>query len=537
MERNSIENVMFGPSLDTEVSKECLGRQLFEAFREYAKNDSPAFIDASNGIVKKYSETLDLSLKIAQYLSDKKFKPGDILSVCSENHVNFFAPIFAAFFQGLCVAPINNTYSIGELIHVIKLSKPNIIFCSKSTFSKLVTLQRRKFPFLRAIVVTDEIELTLKNESNNCATFKPVNVNLHDNAILLFSSGTTGLPKAVMLTHENVNIRNAQAKHKDVMSPYRTRALSVSPFFHAMGLFYAISFTLAKQPLIFLQKFNEKDYLRTVEKYKITFLHVVPPLMVFLAKNSLVEKYDLSSVQEISCGAAPLGKEVEEMVRRRFNVECVRQAYGMTETTLATLAMPVNALHPSRVGSVGRVMAEMQCIVRDPETGAWLGPNAIGELCFKGANVMKGYYGDPLATNEVFTEDGWLKTGDLGYYDPEEFFYIVDRLKELIKYKGFQVPPTELEAILLSHPKVKEAAVVGLPDEVAGELPLAFVVKQENVSVTESELKAFVARQVSTAKILRGGVKFISTIPKNPNGKILRRVLRDSLRKFEKSKL
>lgn len=172
----------------------------------------------------------------------------------------------------------------------------------------------------------------------------------------------------------------------------------------------------------------------------------------------------------------------------------------------------------------------------DPDTGRTLGPNQRGELCFKGDCIMKGYIGDVKSTQSSII-DGWLHTGDIGYYDEDFEFFIVDRIKELIKYKGFQVPPAEIEAILLTNPKVKDAAVIGKPDEEAGELPMAFIVSQPNAQLNEQEIIDFVAQRASPAKRLRGGVTFIDEIPKNPSGKILRRLLRDSLKNKVKSKI
>jgi 4-coumarate--CoA ligase len=226
---------------------------------------------------------------------------------------------------------------------------------------------------------------------------------------------------------------------------------------------------------------------------------------------------------------------MELFLRRslRLKIKSVRQAYGLTETTIGVVGMPLGC---EKFGSSGKVLPYMLCKIRNPDTGESLGPNQIGELCFKGPVVMKGYYDNEQATRESFTSDGWLLTGDLAYYDDEEYFYVVDRLKELIKYKGFQVAPAELEALLLTNPKIRDAAVVGVPDEDAGELPLAFVVTDSGVVLTEVEVKQFIEGRVSSPKRLRGGVIFTTAIPKNPSGKILRRELRQLLRK-NKSKL
>lgn len=217
---------------------------------------------------------------------------------------------------------------------------------------------------------------------------------------------------------------------------------------------------------------------------------MVPPLMVFLAKNAIVDKYDLSSVKVIWCGAAPLSKELEDSVSHRLNIPIIRQGYGMTEGTLA-LTGQTDENH--KTGSVGIVRAGLLCRIVDVETGRNLPAHEKGELLFKGSVIMKGYIGDTVSTKNTIDSDGWLHTGDIGYYDETGELFIVDRLKELIKYKGFQVPPAEIEGILLQNTKIRDAGVIGVPDDDAGELPLAFVVPQEQVTLTEQEVIDFVA--------------------------------------------
>lgn len=257
---------------------------------------------------------------------------------------------------------------------------------------------------------------------------------------------------------------------------------------------------------------------------------VVPPIMVLLSKTPLLDKYDISSVKYAISSAAPLSKETVDAVRRRIPNLTVRQVYGMSEA--GTFCVQTDS--HCKPGSVGSLRTGVYGRVVDTETGVVLGPNAAGELVFKSAGIMKGYVGDSDATKASFDQDGWFHTGDVGYYDNDGEFFIVDRLKELIKYNAFQVPPAELEALILTHPNVKDVGVIGVPDESVGELPMAFVVKQGDCS--EKDIVDFVAARTSSAKRLRGGVKFIAEIPKNPAGKILRRVLRDLI-KTKKSKL
>lgn len=252
--------------------------------------------------------------------------------------------------------------------------------------------------------------------------------------------------------------------------------------------------------------------------------------MVLLAKSSILEQYDMSSLQYATSSAAPLSKKTTDAVRKRIPQLKVRQIYGMSET--GTLLSQNDSYCKS--GSVGVVRPGVSGRVINTETGETLGPNEPGELVFKGDCIMKGYAGNIDATASSYDNDGWFHTGDVGYFDDDGEWFIVDRLKELIKYKGFQVPPAELEALILTHPNVKDVGVIGVPDESVGELPMAFVVKLGDC--TEKDIYDFVAERTSAAKWLRGGVTFVDEIPKNPTGKILRRVLRDWI-KQRKSKL
>ena len=304
------------------------------------------------------------------------------------------------------------------------------------------------------------------------------------------------------------------------------------PFYHVFGFMLSLNSCLNKVPMVVLPRFEPDLFLRTIQNHRITMASLVPPLVVFLAKSPLTQGYDLSSLHALLCGAAPLSREIEELVQSRLpNVQTVRTGYGMSETSLGVISRMND-----KVGSVGKVHKTTYVKVVDLETGCALGPNQTGEICVKGPLVMKGYLHNDRATGEIIDADGWLHTGDVGYYDEEQDFFIVDRIKDLIKYKGFQVPPAELEDVLLSHRQVRDCAVIGVPDEMAGELPAAFVVLQAGESVTANEIERYVASKLSPQKQLRGGVFFVDEIPKTGSGKILRRQLRDALLK-RKAKL
>lgn len=429
------------------------------------------------------------------------------------------------------------------------ISKPKFVFVS-SLISRNVVPALQKLAYVKRILLFDEenfsqskvttLRAFVKNHekgSFDVEKFLEKPVAPTTTALIFMSSGTTGLPKGVELSHRNL-IAVVTINHeripivKEIFGISRT--LSIAPWFHAMGFFsQLLAITSMEFSLVYLWKFEPELYLKSIEKYKVLTISVPPPLVVFLAKTPLFNKYDLSSLKVLMSGAAPLSQETEDQVKARFNGDLiVLQGYGQTEATLGVL---YGQFGVSKPGSVGQPIKGIYAKVID-ENGNSLGKNKTGELCFKGALIMKGYLGNDKATKEVIDKDGWLHSGDLGYFDEDSQFYIVDRLKELIKFKGFQVAPAELEALLLTHQKIKDCGVIGIPDEMAGELPMAFVVKQPNEILSEREVKEFVEKNASNAKWLRGGVKFIEDIPKNPSGKILRRELRD-LYKSMKAKL
>jgi acyl-CoA synthetase (AMP-forming)/AMP-acid ligase II len=358
-----------------------------------------------------------------------------------------------------------------------------------------------------------------------------------DLVTLPYSSGTTGLPKGVMLTHRNLVANVAQCRPLFDLHEGDERVIAVLPFFHIYGLTVLMNQGLAWGcSVVTLPRFDLEQFLRTIADQRVTRAYVAPPILVAMAKHPLVDSFDLSSLRTITSGAAPLDESLAHAVETRLRRGApdgvvVAQGYGMTElspvshTTPETGHEPPGA-GPTPKGSVGYAIPNTECRLVDPATGTDAAPGERGELWVRGPQVMAGYLNNPQATADTLDAEGWLHTGDVAVVDDEGRYTVVDRVKELIKYKGYQVAPAELEAVLLGHPEIADAAVIGVQDADSGEeLPKAFVVRTPGSSIGAADVQAFVAERVAPHKKIRL-VEFIEAVPKSAAGKILRKDLK-----------
>jgi 4-coumarate--CoA ligase len=483
--------------------------------------DKLAFIDGSSGRTLTYGALAHAIRAFAGGLKARGVGPGTTWALMAPN-----LPEYAVVFHGLAhagatVTTLNPTYGPSEIAFQLK----------DAGASAIVTVQ----PFLdvaRAAAEEagiDEVFLIGDGDAPPVTGLfgeplvDPVAVTPADDVVALpYSSGTTGFPKGVMLTHRNLVANLAQIQgHMDLGED--DVCFAVLPFFHIYGMTVLMNYTLAVGcTVVCVPRFDLPQMLGLVQEHRITRLYLVPPIVLALAKHPIVDQYDLSSVKEIFSGAAPLSGELAEAAANRLGCE-VGQGYGMTELSPVSHAV---RLGDYKAGSVGTLLPNTEARLVDSETGEDVGPGARGELWVRGPQVMKGYLNNAEATAATIDADGWLHTGDVAEVDEDGHFAIVDRLKELIKYKGFQVPPAELEALLINHPGVADVAVIGIPDDEAGELPKAFVVRASGSDLTAEAVQAYVKDHVATYKQIRL-VEFIDAIPKSASGKILRRELRD----------
>jgi acyl-CoA synthetase (AMP-forming)/AMP-acid ligase II len=350
-----------------------------------------------------------------------------------------------------------------------------------------------------------------------------VSVDPSDVAVLPYSSGTTGLMKGVMLTHRNL-VANIEQAWSSMPIGQDDVLVGLMPFFHIYGQTVVLNLGLAKgATIVTMPRFDLDGLLEIVEGNGVTWLHVAPPVILALATAPQVEGRDFSKLKLVISGAAPLDAELAGRAEARIGAP-IRQGYGMTELSPVSHKSRLARVDETPPGSVGALIPNTEARLVDPETGEDVAEGEQGEIWVRGPQVMRGYLNNDQATAETLTEDGWLRTGDIGRIDENGFFYVVDRLKELIKYKGYQVPPAELEAVLVSHPKVKDAGVIPFETEEGEEAPMACVVVDGEVEA--EELLDYVADRVAPYKKLRR-IEFVDEVPKSASGKILRRVLRE----------
>ena len=485
--------------------------------------DKPALIDGPSGRVVTYGQLWDQVRRLAGGLRTRGFGPGDTLALLAPN-----IPEYAVVFHGVAMAggsitTINPTYNAKEMAHQIRDAKPSLMV-TVGMFLETAQEASRDTGVEGVFVLggTDAEGAHDATELFGEPLDAQVPVDADDVVALPYSSGTTGLSKGVMLTHRNLVANIAQTIESGELTDDES-FVAVLPFFHIYGMQVLMNSGLrVGATVITMPRFDLETYLRLNAEHHCTRAYVAPPIVVALAKHPMVDDYDLSAMSYIMSGAAPLSADTGEQAAKRLKCEVV-QGYGMTEMSPVSHQTVPGDYRP---GSVGVTSPNTECMIVDPGTGESLDVDGEGELWVRGPQVMKGYLGRPEDSDATKDKDGWLHTGDIARVDEHGHVYIVDRLKELIKYKGFQVPPAELEAVLLSHDEIADAAVVGLPDEEAGEIPVGFVVLAPGSSLGAEDVKTYVAGEVATYKRL-GQVTIVEEIPKSASGKILRRLLRD----------
>jgi acyl-CoA synthetase (AMP-forming)/AMP-acid ligase II len=491
----------------------------------HERGSKRALVEAGTGRELSYEQLAAAVWEAGAWLTARGVRPGDVLALCAPNSIEFAVTTYAASSAGAILTTVNPIATGEEIVHQLRQTRARWVVTTPGLFAPKLEAAALASGIAGTFVIGADTEVTPGAQrfevlgAGGKAEAPRSDVIPSDVAFLPSSSGTTGLPKSVVLTHRNLvaglqQILLAQPVTEDDV------LIAPLPLFHILGFQAALNLPLSQgATVVLLPRFELRAFLRAVQDYGVTRASVVPPIVLALVNSELTGDYDLSSLRMLTSGGAPLGAGLARACAQRIGCR-VTQGYGLTELAGATHLPPDDG--PDRPDSIGPALPGVECRVVDPETEADLGPGEPGELLVRSASAMLGYLNDPEATAAAIDDCGWVRTGDIVTFDADGWFRVTDRIKELIKYKGYQVAPAELEEILLAHPAVADCAVVRSPDASAGEVPKAFVVLQAPASA--EELTTWVAERVAPYKRVRR-VEFTDQIPKSPSGKILRRQL------------
>ena len=508
------------PLPDVEIPNVTITAHVLRKAAELA--DQVAIRDAAGTSSYTYTELSNAIASLAGGLKDRGVAPGKVVGLMAPN-----LPEYAVVFHGVAVAgaavtTINPTYGAEEVMHQLKDAGASMLF-TVPMFAETALKAIAGTNVTEVVIIGDAVAGTTAMADVMGEPIEQVPVDSFTHTVVLpYSSGTTGLPKGVMLSHRNLVANIEQCIHAII---YRDNevALAALPFFHIYGMQVLMNGLISNGvATITMPRFDMVEALQAVQDLKITRFFAVPPIIIGLASAPIVDDYDMSSIRQVFSGAAPLGAELAAKAAARLGCEVV-QGFGMTELSPVSHSTVEGDYRP---GTSGVTVSNTQSRIVDPDTGEDQPIGGRGELWVRGPQVMTGYLNNPTATAATIDADGWLHTGDIAIIDEHGHMTIVDRMKELIKFKGFQVAPAELEALIITHPKVTDVAVIGIPDDEAGEVPKAFVTTAPGHEITLEEVQALVSEHLVSYKQIKY-LEVIAAIPKSAAGKILRKELRN----------
>ncbi|KAI0509949.1 hypothetical protein KFK09_010549 [Dendrobium nobile] len=490
-----------------------------------------ALIDSLSGLYFSYSDVRSKVEALVSGLHQVGILKGQVVLILLPNSIFFPIVLLSVLSLGAIITTMNPLSSPQEIKKLTAGLNIGLVFAQ---LEKVGTLDSLGVPVVSvpSDLNYDSSKFTFFDKMISCKqqiTFRPV-IQQSETAAILFTSGTSGFSKAVILTHGNfiamvelfVRFEASQYEKESWKDVY----LATIPMFHVYGMsLFVFGLLSLGSTIVVMKRFDAHEAIRAMDRYEVTHLPLVPPIMAALIKRKDATGCVLRSLKQVSCGAAPLSQKLIEEFLCRFEHVDLIQGYGMTEST-AVGTRGFNNKNCKKYTSSGLLAPNMEAKVVDQEDGIFLPPGKMGELWLRGPAIMKGYLNDEKGTASIIDRNGWLKTGDIGYFDHDGYLFIVDRLKDVIKYKGFQVAPADLEAVLTSNTEIIDAAVTSDLDEEAGEIPVAFVVKRHDSNISAAEIVKFVAKKVAPYKKVRR-VVFVQSIPRTPAGKIMRRELRN----------
>ncbi|XP_063930902.1 uncharacterized protein LOC135143007 [Zophobas morio] len=521
------KQIIEGPKLTYFIKEKTFGEFCFNRCEKYG--DNICHIDATDNKTETYSSVKLRSTRVAIALQKKGITSKDIVTFCSSNTLDNAISIIASAFLGATISNLESSLSVRHTTHLLRLVEPSMIFVEEAAIS-LIEESLDGANFKPEIIVFGKSEKytvfsDLLKQQDCEEEFRPVQVDPNGLAIMYFSSGTTGLPKAISHTHNSFMFFISVCCEA---TPYQA-ALHFTTFYWMTAMMLMFCCFENGSYRVFGRNPSAEDIFRFVEKYKVATIFTAPIITYKLTSFENSHKYDTSSLKYVMCGGTPMAASQLVNVRNLFKGAYVGLGYGMSEVGVVAAMNSKNdpKYSTQKLTSCGTPAAGLKLKIVDIDTEQLLGPNQKGEICIFSPSLMQGYY--KLDSSEVFDKDGFLKTGDVGYYDEDGYLYVVERIKEMFKYQSWHIVPSAIEAVLLEHKGVKEAAVFGLPGGEDGEVPAACVVLKDGYSLSEEEIDSFLKERIADRERLRGGITFVKTLPKTPTGKVVRKKVRDSI--------